>query len=156
MKKFLPRMATAFLASCLASVAFAQDAPAPLATVKSVTGNVLVTTADGYQPLTVDTVLKAGDRMTVLDGSAVTLTYQGGCVDVVNTASIYTVPVTSPCSAVAGSTGEGASAPTGRTGGSTGDFTPSDGLIGVGILAGATAVVWALGEMNDDEAPVSP
>lgn len=161
MKNALPRVASALLAACIANVAMAQDAAAPLATVKSVNGNVLVSTADGYQPLTADMPLKAGDRLMVLEGGEVALTYQGGCVDVVNTASVYTVPGVAPCEAVASTTSEAATPPastTAATGGSFsgGRFISSDGLIGIAILAGAAAAGMALDGPNDDEVPVSP
>lgn len=158
MKNVIARVASALLASSLASVAMAQDAAAPLATVQSVSGNVLISTADGYTPLTADTLIKPGDRITILEGGQVSLAYQGGCVDVVNTASIYTVPVTSPCAAVASTPAEGAAAPTGAAasggGGGMGAWGSKEALIGVGILAGAAAVGVALD--NDDEQPVSP
>jgi hypothetical protein len=153
MTNALPRVASALLAACIANVAMAQDAAAPLATVKSVNGNVLVSTADGYQPLTADMPLKAGDRLMVLEGGEVSLTYQGGCVDVVNTASVYTVPGVAPCEAVAST-----ASTTAATGGSFsgGRFISSDGLIGIAILAGAAAAGMALDGPNDDEVPVSP
>jgi hypothetical protein len=156
MKNAFARVASALLVTSIASVAMAQDAAAPLATVKPITGNVLVSTPDGYKPVTADMPLKAGDRLMVLEGGEVTLAYSGGCDDVVNTTSIYTVPVASPCPAVAAAAA-GATTPTSTaasTGGGIGGVTTKDALIGAGILVGAAAVGVALD--NDDEKPVSP
>ena len=160
MKNVFARVASALLATGLASVAMAQDAAAPLATVQSVSGNVLVSTADGYQPVTANMPLKAGDRLMVLEGGAVSLTYQGGCIDVVNTTSVYTVPVASPCANAAVAAAEAPADAAGSTGatGSTGGagYTPTAGVIGAGILVAAAAVGVALDDSDDDPAPVSP
>lgn len=157
MKNVSARVASALLALSLASVAMAQDAAAPLATVQSVSGNVLISTADGFQPLTADMPLKAGDRLMIVEGGSVTLTYQGGCTDVVNTASVYTVPVATPCGAVASNAAEGAAPPasSASTGGGLGGAVISkDGLIGIGVLAGIVGVVAALSDGSGD--PISP
>jgi hypothetical protein len=68
MKNAFARVASALFAASIASVAMARDAAAPLATVKSITGNLLVSTPEGCKPITADIPLKTGDHPMILEG----------------------------------------------------------------------------------------
>jgi|GEM_PF-3283276 len=123
--------------------------------LSGVKGSVLVNQNGRFVPVTASTVLRPGDRVMAMDGSA-TVSYGAGCNVAITARSMATVSTASPCAG--GSSNvvrasmrdeqEGYGAPTDPAG--TGwDFWTWAGF-GV-VTVGVTAVA-----LNDSDEPSSP
>jgi hypothetical protein len=82
---------------CLASApAFAEE-PAPVASLSTQEGTVLVNTGDAFVTATESQALNAGDRVMVMEGGTATVVFADGCVLALESGSIVDVPASSTC-----------------------------------------------------------
>jgi len=127
--------APASVPQAAAAPATAPASRAEVATVKSTNGKVLLNRATNYDPATKDLRLLVGDRLVILEGGAITVRFDGGCEQTIDSASIYTVPATPPCGYAATDRGMRApvqTAPAATTAAS-GDYLKW-GLVGLGLI----------------------
>ena len=165
--RFATVVATALLAAASASAqqaatesvpqAAAAPATAPagrseVATVKSTNGKVLLNRATAYDPAAKDQRLLEGDRLVVLEGGAITVSFDDGCDKIIDKPSVYTVPSASPCGLAA--TDRGVRAPV--QGGAAAPAAGSSEYLKWGVVALGVATPILLLSSSDSGKPISP
>lgn len=135
-----------------AAAAPATAGTSEVATVKSTNGKVLLNRATAYDPAAKDQRLVKGDRLVVLEGGAITLRFDDGCEQTIDSATIYTVPATPPCGVAA--TDRGVRAPV-QTTAAAGQAASGEylrwGLIGLGVITPLLLL-----SSSDSGRPISP
>jgi hypothetical protein len=134
-----------------AAPATAPASTSELATVKSTNGKVLLNRATAYDPAAKDQRLVKGDRLVVLEGGAITVRFDDGCEQTVDTPSVYTVPALPPCGIAATERGMRAPVQTTAATGTAGTEYLKWGVIALGV---ATPLI--LLSSSDSGRPISP
>lgn len=88
---------TAVLASLMAFSVAAADAPAPVATLGSIQGNVVVNQGKEFLPAQAGMRLKPGDRVLVQDQSSASIQFDDNCRVDVDANKLVTIPGRSTC-----------------------------------------------------------
>ncbi len=156
------RLAALIATATLVSATAAAQDPAPpaataaassdeVATVQSTNGKVLLNRGSDYNPATKGQRLMPGDRLVVLEGGAVGVRYDKGCVQNVNRQTIYTINSDQVCEAAYMDRGLRTPAAAGASEGVTTASVMKWGLIGLGIAAPVYIIA-----TNTQGSPISP
>jgi hypothetical protein len=145
--------AAASESTAAAGAAPATEAP-KVATVSNTNGKAMLNRASVYEVAKKDQRLQKGDRLVVLEGGAVSVQFDGGCVVTIDTAQVYTVPEAPPCAPGAAERGVRAPAPASGSGAAA--AAESSQYMKWGLVALGVATPLLLLSNSNQGSPISP
>jgi len=125
-----------------------------VATISKTNGKAMLNRASVYEVAKKDQRLQVGDRVVVLDGGVISVQFDGGCTQTIDTAQVYTVPATPPCAP--GAAERGARSPAPATGSAAAQTAASSEYLKWGLVAVGIATPLLLLSNSSQGSPISP
>lgn len=151
----MTRIIAALALSLMASTAIAADAPAPVATLTSQEGTVLVNTGEEFVTAADAQALNAGDRVMVMEGGVAVITFADGCALPLAAGSLVEVPAVSTCAGTVANV-QKVGPSYAQAVGSAGHVEPASTWWVFGTFAAVIAYEIAEGDYSITPRPVSP
>ena len=124
--------------------------PASAATVKALSGQVLLNRGDGYKLVAGQAEAAAGATVVANPGASAQIVYPDGCVVDLKPTSVATVMPQSPCKdGATADAGSGASSGSGSSSGSGGGLGSQALVLGAVAVGGGVAAALLLGQKNN-------